>query len=345
MTATALPTTRAEMRAVPGAAKRPKLYKPLIVRIGDIPWLTPLRLFAIVAVVTCLISWWLGTPIATALNTAYGLAIVNYLVRRHQRLLQRLRPVIALDDAHFKYEWYALVHFRHVFIIGFGLLAPLALVLVNWNSVALRAIFSGHAFPLAYLWSFALAMLDWILIMQILVIIVSNALRFYRLGRHHTRIDLLDTGGLAPYALAGVAVLVLFAGSYTIIPVAAVDSMQMLGPALRSLLVSLPVLLIGMLLPIMGIHRNLVATKAAEIARVTRAIAGDRAALADTRLAGESTSVPVSNLVLYRQTIASISEWPLDSVAAVRMAVIFIVPVLAWIAGALVDRMISRVLG
>ena len=207
MTATMLPTTREEVRALPAAAKRPKLYKPMILRIGDVPWLTPLRIFVIVAALTCLVSWLLGTPIATALNTAYGLAIVNYLVRRQQRLLTRMRASIALDDAHFKYEWYALVHFRHIFIIGFGLLAPAALVAVNWNSVALRAIFSGHAFPPAYLWSFSLAMLDWFLIMQVLVIIFSNALRFYRLGRDHTRIDLLDTSALAPYALAGAAVL------------------------------------------------------------------------------------------------------------------------------------------
>ncbi len=345
MNAPVLPTTRAEVRAVPAAARRPRLYKPVIVRLGDIPWLTPLTMFVIVAALTGFVSWLLGTPISTALNTAYGLAIVNYLVRRQQRLLTRLRPWIALDDAHFKYEWYALTHFRHVFVIGFGLLAPAALVAVNWNSAALRAIFSGHAFPPAYLWSFALAMLDWFLIMQVLVIVVSNALRFYRLGRDHTRIDLLDTSSLAPYALVGITVLVVFAGSYTMIPIAVADSMALLGAALRSLLVSLPVVLLGMLLPIFGIHHNLRATKAAEIARVTRAINGDRSALAGTRLADESASVPVSNLVLYRQTVGAISEWPIDGVGAVRMTVIVIVPVLAWIAGALVDRMINKVLG
>ena len=62
-------------------------------------------------------------------------------------------------------------------------------------------------------------------------------------------------------------------------------------------------------------------------------------------LAGESASVPISNLVLYRQTVSAISDWPLDSVAAVRMGFIIVVPVLAWIAGALVDRMINKVLG
>jgi hypothetical protein len=121
--------------------------------------------------------------------------------------------------------------------------------------------------------------------------------------------------------------------------------MKYVGASLRSLLVSLPIVLVGTLLPILGIHRNLKETKRAEIARVTRAIHGDRAALAETRLAGESASVPISNLVLYRQTVASISDWPLDSVAAVRMGFIIVVPVLAWIAGALVDRVINKVLG
>ncbi len=343
--AATLPTTRAEVRAVPAAAKRPKLYKPLILRIGDIPYLSPLVLFFVVAIVAGGTSYALGTPVSTALNTAYGLGIINYFVRRQQRLLERLRPAIALDDAHFKYEWYGLSHFRHVWIIGAGLLAPVALVAVNWNSTALRAIFSGHAFPPVYLWSFAIAMVDWILIMQVFVIVVSNARRFYRLGREHTRIDLLDTSALAPFALASIAVLVMFAGSYAIIPVTVADSMKYIGASLRSLLVSLPIGLAGTLLPILGIHRNLKETKRAELARVTRAINGDRAALAETRLAGESASVPISNLVIYRQTVSSISDWPLDSVAAVRMGFIVVVPVLAWIAGALVDRMINKVLG
>lgn len=340
-----LPTTRAEVRAVPAAAKRPRLYKPLILRIGDIPHMSPLVLFFVVAIVTAGTSYALGTPVSTALNTAYGLGIINYFVRRQQRLLERLRPAIALDDAHFKYEWYGLSHFRHVWIIGAGLLAPVVLVAVNWNSVALRAIFSGHAFPLVYLWSLAIAIVDWVLIMQVFVIVVSNARRFYRLGREHTRIDLLDTSALAPFALASIAVLVMFAGSYAIIPVTVADSMKYIGASLRSLLVSLPIGLAGTLLPILGIHRNLMETKRAELARVTRAINGDRSALAETRLAGESATVPISNLVIYRQTVSSISDWPLDSVAAVRMGFIVVVPVLAWIAGALVDRMINKVLG
>src|SRR5262245_28422253 len=99
---------------------------------------------------------------------------------------------------------------------------------------------------------------------------------------------------MAPFALAGVAVLVMFAGSYTIIPIAAADSMRFLGAALRSLVFSLPIALAGILLPVLGIHRNLVDTKKAEIAKVTRAIHGDRAALAETRLADELSTVPVS---------------------------------------------------
>lgn len=336
---------RAEARVIPRRAGRARRYKPVILRLGDIPHLTPLRMFFIVALATGLVSWRLDTPIATALNTAYGLAIINYFVRRQQALLQRLRPHITLDDAHFKYEWYALTHFRHVAIIGFGLLAPAALIVVNWNSVVLRALFQGGPVPLAYAWSFSLAMLDWILIMQILVIILGNSWRFYRLGLRHTRVNLLDTTTLTPYALAGIAVLVMFAGSYTIIPLAALSSMDMLGAALRSLVLCLPVLLAGTLLPVLGIHRALCAAKATEIALVNRAIQGDRDALAGTQLAAESGTVPLSNLVLYRQTISAINEWPIDSLNAIRMAIIVIVPVLAWIAGALADRMMDKLLG
>lgn len=333
-------------RAVAHRTGRPRLYKPAILRLCDIPGVTPLRIFVVVGLITGMVSWRLHTPIVTALNTAYGLAMVNYLVRRQQRLLMRLRPLITLDDAHFRYEWYALKRFRHVLIIGLSLLAPVALVVVNWNSPVLRALFSGGPVPADYVWDFVLAMLNWVLIIQILVIMVSNAWRFYKLGLHQTRISLLDTGMLAPYALAGIAVLLFFAGSYTLIPIAAFSHVPlMLTASLRSLVVCLPILIVGTLLPILGIHRNLRAAKAAEIALINRAMHGDRAALAETNLATESETVPLSSLVLYRQTVSDISEWPVDSVAGVRTAVIIIVPLLAWIAGAVGDKLIDKLFG
>ena len=69
---------RAEVNAVPAAVKRPRLYMPLILRLGGIRWLTPIRLFFIVGSVTCLTSWALKMPLATAVNTSYGIAIINY---------------------------------------------------------------------------------------------------------------------------------------------------------------------------------------------------------------------------------------------------------------------------
>lgn len=340
------PTSRSDLRAIPHRAQRRRLYKPMILRLCDIPGVTPLWIFVIVGLATGLVSWWLHTPIVTALNTAYGLAMVNFFVRWQQRLLLRLRPLITLDDAHFKYEWYALARFRHVVIIGLGLLAPVALVVVNWNSPVLHSLLHGNLQRLDHVWSFVLAMLDWILIMQILVIMLSNAPRFYRLGLHKTRINLLETGALAPYALAGIAVLVFFAGSYTLIPIAAFSHVPlMLAASLRSLLVCLPIAILGTLLPIFVIHKSLHAAKAAEIALINRAMHGDRSALAQTHLAGESATVPLSNLVLYRQTISDISEWPIDAVGGVRTAIIIIVPLLAWLAGAVGDKLMDKLLG
>lgn len=343
---TPTPTTRPDLRGIPDRAGRPRLYKPLILRLADIPGVTPLRIFVVVGLITGLVSWRLHMPIVTALNTAYGLAMVNYLVRRQQHLLIRLRPLITLDDAHFRYERYALERFRHVVIIGLSLLAPVALIAVNWNSVVLRTLLLGHQLPLADVWGFVLAMLDWILIIQVSVIMVSNAWRFYRLGLHHTRISLLDTGALAPFALAGIAVLICFAGAYTLVPIAAFSHIpSVLAASLRSLVVCLPILIAGTLLPVLGIHRNLHAAKAAEVDRINRAVHGDRSALAETHLAAESETVPLSNLVLYRQTVSDINEWPIDSVAGIRTAIIVIVPVVAWLAGAVGDKLMDKLFG
>ena len=342
----AFAAARAEVRAIPRRAGRAHRYMPLILRVGNIPRLTPAVLFVVIATVTGSISSWLGTPLATPLNTAYAMAIVNYLVRRQQTLLMRLRPQIQLDDAHFKYEWYALTHFRHVIIIGASVLAPIALISINWHSVGLQAMLHGNPPSPAFAWSLVLALVDWVLILQIFVIILGNAWRFHQLGMHHTRINLLDTAELTPYTLAGIAVLVLFAGAYTVVPIAALLSSRLIfEAALHTLVVSLPILLVGTLLPLLGIHHRLHMAKDAEIARINLAIHGDRAALAGTHLAAESGSVPLSNLVLYRQAVGAVSEWPIDSLGVVRAAIIVLVPVLAWIAGAVADHVMDRLLG
>ncbi len=106
----------------------------------------------------------------------------------------------------------------------------------------------------------------------------------------------------------------------------------------------LPDAIFGIVLPISGIHRNLREAKATEIQHVTCAFHGNRSALSQTRLAEESQAVPISNLVIYRQTVMDISEWPLNSVAAVRMVTITGVPIVAWIGGALGERF-QRVAG
>lgn len=336
---------RTEVRAIPHRVGRPRLFKPLVLRLGDIQGLTPLRMFIVIALVAGLVSWWLRTPVATALNTAYAVAIINYVVRRHQRLLQRLRRQITLDDAHFRYEWYALARFRPGAMIGVGLLAPVALVAANWHSETLQAVLHGGEVTPEFVWSLALALLDWILIMQVFVIVASNAWRFHQLGSRHTRIDLLDTSGLSSYALAGIAVLVIFAGGYTVVPIAGLSSMQVLEAALRSLVVTLPIMVAGTLVPMLGVRHAIRSAKAREIGLLNRAIAGDRGALADTRIAAESGTVPLSNVVLYRQVVASVGEWPIDSLGAVRLAIVIAVPICAWIAGALADHLTDKLLG
>jgi len=84
---------------------------------------------------------------------------------------------------------------RPLQILSTAVLGACGIVTLFAPEVFLSAISMADVVPhwpmqlLAAAW-LSLAMFDWILIMQISVIIVSNALRFYRLGLHHTRIDL-----------------------------------------------------------------------------------------------------------------------------------------------------------
>lgn len=81
-------------------------------------------------------------------------------------------------------------------------------------------------------------------------------------------------------------------------------------------------------MPVRGVHRAIRAAKDAELLAVRAEDA--------TRLGG---------LVAFEARIAGVSEWPFDVGTFVRFTVFLALPLGSWIAGALVEWLVSRVLG
>lgn len=100
----------------------------------------------------------------------------------------------------------------------------------------------------------------------------------------------------------------------------------------------------ALLLPASGLRRRIRAAKRAEIARVERSIAGDPEALAGSMVAADAERLRLVDLLAYRRELAAVREWPYDSPALTRFAIVLLLPVASWILAALVERLVDAFL-
>jgi hypothetical protein len=110
-------------------------------------------------------------------------------------------------------------------------------------------------------------------------------------------------------------------------------------------LVSLTIAVTALVLPMLGVHRRLRATKHAELARVLAAIRGEPAALAGSSIAARAATASLADLVAYRALVEAVSEWPLDAGMRLRFVLYLAIPVGSWLGGALVERLLGVALG
>jgi hypothetical protein len=99
------------------------------------------------------------------------------------------------------------------------------------------------------------------------------------------------------------------------------------------------------LLPVRGAHRAIRAAKNAELLAVRGAIARAHAAAIVGGMEGAEGAMRLSGLLAFEERIAGVGEWPFDVGTFVRFTLFLALPLGSWIVGALVEWMVSRVLG
>ena len=158
-------------------------------------------------------------------------------------------------------------------------------------------------------------------------------------------LDLLDLRPLAPFererttiALFGIVLISL-------------ASLLMLDLIERSIVVPVGILLLCLawiaaivILPMRFVQRLISRLKQEELERVAAAISGDRSALADSRLAAQAETLSLADLLAYRDTITSVREWPVQPTTFLRLFLLLVIPVGSWIGGAMVERMLGRLI-
>jgi hypothetical protein len=155
-----------------------------------------------------------------------------------------------------------------------------------------------------------------------------------RLGGR-VRIDLSDPHLLGAFADIGIRHLLVIIVGLSVIPMQAILTGQIATvDFVPALVVTVPVALMVLLLPMWGIRGAVITAKRIELDRLN-----------ELATASEHDSDRHMLLSLYRRQIADTSEWPASAGAASRLLFYVVIPPLAWIAAALVQNLVSNVLG
>ena len=292
---------------------------------GEPFWRTPWRLEIVFAVI-------LG----------YVFACGGWIVRCVRRDLDALAPALAIEPSELAAER-----------AGIGLFSPSALLVacvggaaagVAVNLLVSAILPPGNPALEDRFWRFVRDVLIWTLSIRLIVVVIGSSQRVSQLSERVARIDLLDLRGLAPLARIGLRSALAFALAASMIAAMA-DDERTLPVTLLSMAIVGAVGAFTVLLPVRGAHRAIRAAKNAELLAVRAAIARARTAAIVGGTEAAEDAMRLKGLLAFEARIAGVGEWPFDVGTFVRFAVFLALPLGSWIAGALVEWVVSRVLG
>lgn len=166
--------------------------------------------------------------------------------------------------------------------------------------------------------------------------------RLSRLTREIPELDPFDAATLRPVVRHALSNGLAAAGLVTFVGFLGLDM------GLTPMLVvfeGLALVLVGVAvaLPLMGVRGRVQAAKAAELAWCEAAIAEERVRIR-ARSPGAGTP-PLSDLLAYHALTEQISPWRMDRPALRRAVLYGLLPLLSWVASALVQRLVERFTG
>jgi hypothetical protein len=277
-----------------------------------------------------------------AVIIGYVFACGGWIVRSVRRDLDALAPVLAIAPSELAAERLRIGFFSPLALFGAGAGGVAAGIVVHLLVNALLPL--GHPALDDRLWRFLRDVTIWTLSIRLVVVVIGSSQRVSRLSERVARIDLLDLRGLAPLARIGLRSALAFAVAASMIAAMASDELT-LPVTLITMAIVGAVGAFTLLLPVRGVHRAIRAAKDAELLAVREAIARTRRAALGGEATAPEDATPLGDLLAFEARIAGVGEWPFDLGTFVRLSLFLALPLGSWIAGALVEWLVSRVLG
>jgi hypothetical protein len=164
--------------------------------------------------------------------------------------------------------------------------------------------------------------------------------RTSRLATRIVSVDLLDLSPLSPFVKQGLLMALLTVGSVSICSLFLLDPEQRQWLVVASVIgVSLPLAMLGLWLPVRGVHRRIQQAKEVELAWTRERIRQSRALLHD----GSADASPgqMVDLIAYLQFVEDVPEWPLQGLTIVRVTLYLLIPVASWLGSLLIESVLD----
>jgi hypothetical protein len=154
-------------------------------------------------------------------------------------------------------------------------------------------------------------------------------------------IDLLDPRPLAPFTRQALTTALLVVAAASILSLLMLEA-GFLEVVLIGWIASVLAAGASVLLPLRGVHRVIRAAKQTELDWCDAALRRAREAWSQGRASPGPAGV--HELAAYRELIADVREWPLDTTSLIRFVLFVLLPLGSWAAAAFVERAIDSLL-
>jgi hypothetical protein len=183
------------------------------------------------------------------------------------------------------------------------------------------------------------SMAVWIVAAQLIYSRAHDALLISRLGRSFVEVDVFQPDRLGAFARIGILDFLLAMGALALTSLQALDAEFRYYNYSFAFAVVLPGGAFLLLTPMWGIHQRLREAKASALAGVE----ADNAAA--SRAHDPQPLLHLNALVDRRAYLRGVRTWPMDLGAISRVGFYLIIPPLAWVGAAVVEMIVTRLLG
>jgi hypothetical protein len=97
--------------------------------------------------------------------------------------------------------------------------------------------------------------------------------------------------------------------------------------------------------PVLGIREQIVMAKKKELDWCDANIKKSRDQFKKQEIIDKGGPTPLGELIVYRQYVDDLSEWPFDVSTVLRLLLYLFIPLISWFGGALVERSVDTLLG